>query len=144
MHLIVCLNGCTNLTSVPEQLFPYVTDDTVGDSTCKNMFKNCTNLTTLSSTFLTGIKPIDSVYPNGYYGMFENCTNLTSIPYESLNALTLCKNGYALANMFKNCTSLTDISGLKFNIKYAQYWDPRYAYSSMFERMYKFKRDEFC
>lgn len=145
MHLMVCLNGCINLTSVPEQLFPHVTTskESVGDSTCKNMFKGCTNLKTLSPEFLHKKGSIDRVYPNGYYGMFENCSSLSSIPYESLNTLTYCKNGYALANMFKNCTFLTDISGLKFKIKHANDWDPQYAYSSMFERMYQFKQDEF-
>ena len=122
---MVCLNGCTNLTSVPDQLFPSVTNKQVNDSTCKNMFKNCENLTTLSPKFLTGSNPITHILPYGYYGMFENCTKLTNIPYESLTTVIYGKNSHTLANMFKNCTSLTDISGLKFNIKHANNWDPR-------------------
>jgi hypothetical protein len=133
---MVCLNGCTNLTSVPEQLFPSVTNKQVNDSTCKNMFKNCENLTTLSPKFLTGSKPITHILPYGYYGMFEGCTKLENIPYESLNALMYGKESYTLANMFKNCIALEDISKLKLNIRYANYWYPSYAYSNMFERMY--------
>lgn len=67
----------------------------------RNLFKACTNLISVSQTFL----PATTVESYGYYGMFEGCTALTSVP--DLPATVI--GNYAYARMFNTCTSLTTL-----------------------------------
>lgn len=86
--------GCTGLTSVPEDLLPATT---LADNCYESMFQGCTHLTSAPAL------PATTLAANCYKTMFKNCSGLTAAPM--LPATTLANNCYS--NMFYGCTGLT-------------------------------------
>ena len=97
---------CANLVSAENLILPATT---LTNSCYRNMFYNCTSLTTAPA--LPATKLADSCYSN----MFLGCTKLTTAP--ALPATTLANNCYS--NMFWGCTSLItapELPATTFNI----------------------------
>ena len=87
---------CVNLVSAENLILPATTLE----SNCyKNMFSNCTSLTTAPEL------PATTLADNCYNYMFNGCTSLTTAP--ALPATTLKIECYS--GMFWNCTSLTTV-----------------------------------
>ena len=91
--------GCTGLTSVPEDLLPATT---LATRCYLSMFYNCSNLTNVPAL------PATTIAERCYAAMFQNCTNLTSAP--ALHATTLAGNCYE--SMFQGCNHLTSAPAL--------------------------------
>ena len=93
--------GCSSLTTTPSQL----PATTLANSCYKEMFKNCTSLTTIPTNML----PATTLANNCYQGMFQNCIYIAAIPSQLLPATTLAEGCYR--SMFQNCSSaLTTVS----------------------------------
>lgn len=73
--------------------------------TFRNLFFNCTGLTSAENLIL----PATTLTQSCYYNMFCNCTNLTTAP-SVLSATTLASNCYV--GMFNGCTNLTTAPAL--------------------------------
>ena len=87
-------SGCTGLTSAENMSLPATT---LYYGCYKDMFYNCTSLTTAPSL------PATTLADNCYWNMFYGCTSLTTAP--ELPATTLAILCYC--QMFFGCTSLT-------------------------------------
>ena len=85
---------CANLVSVENLILPATT---LVDSCYRNMFLECTSLTTAPKL------PATTLAHSCYYSMFWFCTSLTTAP--ELPATTLVDSCYQ--QMFLGCTSLT-------------------------------------
>lgn len=113
--------GCTKLVSAENLVLPATT---LADSCYRNMFQECSSLTTapalpattlanscylgmfFSCTSLTTaplILPADTLAEGCYWSMFNKCSSLTTAP--ALPATTLAKSCYRY--MFQDCTLLT-------------------------------------
>ena len=106
-------------TSVNE-LISY--SDTSNVTNMKDMFSNCSNLTTIplihtssvtdmsymfeDCSKLTTISQLDTSSVTTMYNMFYNCTNLTTIPQINTSNVT------TMYGMFRNCSTLTTIPQL--------------------------------
>jgi hypothetical protein len=73
MNCSYTFQGCTNLTSVPANLFKYVTNC----NAFTNTFAGCTGLTSIPTDLFKYNTIVSSL---GFNGTFINCTSLTSIP----------------------------------------------------------------
>ena len=98
--------GCSNLTSIPVNLFKYCTSVT----NFTNTFYDCTSLTSIPNNLFkynTGVTT--------FAGTFGNCTNLTSIPNNIFDYNTKVTN---FSEIFRNCTHITTIpvNLFKYNI----------------------------
>ena len=80
----------------------YTTITNVGSAKFKNLFKNCTVLTSAPEL------PFTTLADDCYYNMFYGCTALTSAP--ALPAESLAFNCYR--SMFEGCTALTSVPAL--------------------------------
>lgn len=91
--------GCTALTSIPQNLLPATT---LATNCYAGMFQNCTNLTSIPANLLVAY----TMGPSCYNSMFQNCTSLTSANTGKASNLigTSC-----MANMFKGCINLNKI-----------------------------------
>ncbi|MBO7615073.1 MAG: BspA family leucine-rich repeat surface protein [Bacilli bacterium] len=69
---------------------------------CFNMFRGCTNLTTIDNALLNG---------SAVQGMFWGCTNLTT-----LTNLRMGQTKQYLNSMFRDCTNLQFSNGWNFNL----------------------------
>lgn len=100
---------CTNLTSIPENLFSGYT--TGADSMFDNTFYGCTSLTSIPAGLFRNIT-------TGSYSMFrqtfDHCTGLTSLPSGLFSGITTGA-GQMFEETFKNCTGLTSIPGNLFS-----------------------------
>ena len=121
-------------------IFPHVSEGT--QLTFYQMFKGCTNLTSVPNTLFAGyttgtnnmfketfsgctgltsipsdlFENITTGAQNMFYNTFGGCTGLQTIPSDLFSNITTGAN-YMFANTFRNCTGLTSIpSGLFSNI----------------------------
>ena len=85
---------CANLVSAENLILPATT---LTNSCYRNMFYNCTSLTTAPAL------PATTLANWCYSSMFDGCTSLTTAPV--LPATTLAERCYQ--HMFRGCTSLT-------------------------------------
>lgn len=104
MHIQVCLNGCTSLSTMNfADIFAYYGAAGVNRTYVgmfERMFAGCISLTEAPAL------PALTVYESSYAGMFAGCTSLINAP-TLLGTGTANKNAYK--NMFAGCTSLTGI-----------------------------------
>ena len=109
--LFDCFSDCTELTSIPENLFancPNVTDFSACFYNCgltsipENLFANCPNVTDFSTCF-SWCTSLTSIPDN----LFANCPNVTDFMYcfDSCFRLTSIPE-----NLFANCPNVTDFS----------------------------------
>ena len=85
-----------NLVDASDLIIP----TTLASQCCRNMFQECTSLTTAPEL------PATTLATACYFGMFYNCTSLTTAP--ELPATTLVANCYR--NMFYGCQNLSEIT----------------------------------
>ena len=78
---------------------PELPATTLAESCYRNMFYNCTSLTTVPEL------PATTLASDCYRYMFASCLSLTTVPSDLLPATTLASNCYRL--MFQNCSTLT-------------------------------------
>lgn len=118
IYEIIISNKCPNLNfysgytetertvnKYQEALIEVFLLDNITATDCSNMFRNCTNLTTISD--------IPSKTNNAEY-MFFNCTKLVSTP----DFCTTLKN---TNHMFENCTYLASSSSIPNGVESASY-----------------------
>ena len=118
----------------------WITIISVGSSTCREMFMNCTSLTTSTNFNLNGFNGGDqsframfdgcsslvnvsdiflnnasSLGTDAFRAMFANCTSLVKAPkFRYTGDLsTVCGYDGSFQYMFAGCTSLTNVSGLE-------------------------------
>lgn len=89
-----CFSNCISLNSNSSTIELNYT--TLGNSTYKNMFYNCTSLTSF------GNLPAPALADSCYYSMFEGCSSL--VLFGVINATALAKS--ALSRMFYGCSQL--------------------------------------
>ena len=106
-----CFYGCTGLVDAENLVLPATT---LTEYCYKDMFENCTSLTTAPAL------PATTLADFCYDSMFYDCTSLTTAP--ALPATTLAYSCYS--NMFKQCTSLNTITCLATNpeVRYTNGW----------------------
>ena len=73
-----------------------------------SLFRNCSNIVSVSSNFL----PATTISYGCYRNMFQNCTSLKVAPVLPASIL----ENYCYSYMFQNCTNLRDIKMLATNI----------------------------
>ena len=79
--------------------------DTSKTTTMKEMFRNCTNLTSLD------ISSFDTSNVTNMYGMFWNCNKLTSLDLNNFNTSKVTDMSY----MFNRCNSVSSINVSSFD-----------------------------
>ena len=117
--------GCTNLTSIPEDLFADLAG--CGVDMFRETFMDCTGLTSIPTATIGGQHqlfsfggasgPVELNSPWVFASTFEGCTNLTSIPSDLFSRVKN-NNGlgvYAFGLTFSGCTALTAIPGTLFS-----------------------------
>ena len=130
-HPTIDQYACDNLLSGNSELlntFEFPDISSVPDYAFRNMYKNCTGMTSISSLpattvgahayegmfqgctslISTSALPATTLGSACYVSMFQGCSSLTTAP--ELPATTLANNCYY--SMFKNCTSLTTAPAL--------------------------------
>ena len=92
-----CFYLCSNLTSIPDNLFANNTAVT-GFTSC---FNGCTRLTSIPDNLFANNTAV-----NSFYNCFNICTGLTSIPENLFSTNTAVTD---FSNCFKDCSGLTSI-----------------------------------
>ena len=92
-----CFNGCSGLTSIPDNLFANNTAVT----SFWNCFRGCTSLTSIPDNLFASNTKVTT-----FSNCFKDCTGLTSIP-ESLFANNTAVTIFSYC--FDNCSGLTSI-----------------------------------
>ncbi|MCR5194498.1 MAG: hypothetical protein K6B71_03175 [Alphaproteobacteria bacterium] len=84
-----------------------------GSPVFDQMFKGCSNLTSIPSTLFDGITAIT---PRMFQGVFVNCTHLTQIPNDLFRGINgLAPAEYMFNYMFEGTTGLTQIPASLFS-----------------------------
>lgn len=95
------LNGC------PITTVPVLEARSIGNAGCKEMFANCTKLTSLPAQL-----PATTINQYGCASMFSGCTALQHGP--EIMATTI--NSYGCQAMFNGCTAMTSADKIHVNI----------------------------
>lgn len=93
----LCFDGCSSLTSIPDDFFTYSTSIT-RISSC---FKNCSSLENIPSSLVGKLSANANVVQ-----CCEGCSSLTSIPTRLFDGLSSTTD---FTKCFKGCSSLTSI-----------------------------------
>lgn len=92
-----CFEGCIALTSVDLSSL-----ESVGNSTCTNMFKNCTGITTMKFSSLKNM-----TLTQGLLLMFNGCTSLQSLWFYALGTSSFGSQTTQFNNMLSGVTGCT-------------------------------------
>ena len=102
---------CTNLTTIPPDLFKGVTG--AAEGMFRSTFADCTNLTEIPTGLFSNVNGAADFM---FFGTFQNCTSLATIHGDLFSGVTGKADGMFRAT-FYGCSALTDIpDGLFSNV----------------------------
>ena len=93
--------GCSNLTSIDEDLFDGVTG--AADGMFRSAFEGCTNLTTIPEDLFASIS---GSAPNMFRSTFSGCSSVTDLPEDLFESIDGAEEGMFMET-FKNTTGLS-------------------------------------